>query len=837
MRHLKAAAVGAAQSILCVFLLLSVAYARADPPAPRPFDIGPQSLAAALGEFARQGQQEILFSPTIVSQRFSGGVRGTMEPLAALRILLKDSGLSFSTTPNGAILVGTSGAIQGERSTSDTPSPKDTTDARDQMPGKSVWDRFRLAQADTGRTSTDAAAGEPASNKDNSGKIEQVIVTAQKRAENLQEVPISAQVFDGPVLQQQNVNSLGTLSEMVPNMHISFHPRSGDLYIRGIGSGENQDFEQSVGTFIDDIYHGRARTTAATFLDLERVEILKGPQSTFFGNSAIAGALNIVTRKPGNHFDASARALYGEHGQYAAEAAVGGPITDTFGARVAVTASGMQGWLTNVTTGHKQPAQDSLAARVTLAYKPTDQLDATLKVEGSKVKRNDGIEYGQIVDCPPPPPFVATGFCSAALSLGVPTGINNNRNATKAGGGLSLSTTDAVLTANYREWGHTFTSVTGFYGYHFTDNLDGDGTPQLLLTSQAPEHYHQVSQELRVTSPTGQPIEYLGGLYFQSDYLFFRQDLSYFFLTPLFESIPPLAPLVPYLPLDQRTSLAQNERSYAAFGSVSWNVTDRLKLTGGLRGSWVKKDYDWNNFFGTATETYGGIVPLPDTLQPLAGAIGIGTPGTLSGSRSDRAWLPSAKVQYQIDPEAMVYFSYSKGFKAGGFNGANQTAVASNLPFAPEHVNAYEAGLKSRWLDDTVLLNLAVFRAEYSNLQVAVNINTGGNIRSLVQNAASSLSQGVELEGQWVITRDFHLSANVSYDDAHYVRYQNVSPTQLQILNGQASQDLSGRPTYFAPKWSGSLTGSYRIRLPADYELATDLTALRHLALLPGWNG
>src|SRR5882724_1040658 len=170
----------------------------------------------------------------------------------------------------------------------------------------------------------------------NSGQLEEIVVTAQKRSENLQQVPVSAVVINGQAMMQQNINSLGALSETVPSVHISFHPRSGDLYIRGIGSGENQDFEQSVGTFIDDIYHGRSRTSAATFLDLDRVEILKGPQSTFFGDNAIAGALNIVTRKPStDKANGFVRALYGQYGQYAVEGAANAPLTETFAVRVA----------------------------------------------------------------------------------------------------------------------------------------------------------------------------------------------------------------------------------------------------------------------------------------------------------------------------------------------------------------------------------------------------------------------------------------------------------------------------------------------------------------------
>jgi iron complex outermembrane recepter protein len=657
-------------------------------------------------------------------------------------------------------------------------------------------------------------------------QFEEVVVTAQHREERLQDLPVSAQVVGGLALKQQNLNSLSSLTETVPDVHIEAHPRSGDLFIRGIGSGENQSFDQSVGIFIDDIYHGRARTTAATLLDLERVEILKGPQSTFFGNNAIAGALNIVTKKPGVTFDASARALYGNDGQYAVEGALGGPISDTFTARLAMTSNGLSGWIRNVNTGREEPRNNNAAARVTLAFSPIENLEFTLKLESSK-NRQASNTYMQLDDCPPPPPFVAAGFCNVGLGLGLPTGLDNNKNAKKPGDGTDLVTTEYVLVANYRKWAHTFTSVSGFYKYHFLINVDADLTPLQLLTAQAPEHYNQYSQEFRVASPVDQPIEYLVGTYFQTDSLSFSQDFNYFFLSPVIASIPLLAPLVPHLPLGQSTDFAQNEHSYAVFGSTSWNITDALKLTGGLRGSSVQKHYNWSSLFGPGTQLYGGIASLQDELQPIAGALGVGAPGTLTGNRKDQAWLPSAKIQYKIAPEVMAYFSYGRGFKAGGFNGADNTGIGSNLPFEPEHVNAYEMGLKSTLFANKLLLNLAVYRGDYGNLQVAVNtVNPSRAILSLVRNAANSQSQGVEVETQWIVSKDFHLSVNTAYNDAHYIRYKNVTPTQFQALNGLTVQDLSGRPTSFAPKWSGTLTGSYRTLLPVDYQLTTELAAL-----------
>jgi outer membrane receptor protein involved in Fe transport len=205
--------------------------------------------------------------------------------------------------------------------------------------------------------------------------------------------------------------------------------------------------------------------------------------------------------------------------------------------------------------------------------------------------------------------------------------------------------------------------------------------------------------------------------------------------------------------------------------------------------------------------------------------------------------MPSAGIQYQIDAGAMAYFTYTNGFKAGGFNGVLPNAVPQNVAFGPEHVNAFELGVKSKWLDDTVLVNLDVFRGDYRDLQAnAVSVNPIGNTVSIyVKNAAASRSQGVELETQWAVTRNFRLSANVTYLDSIYVSYPNASQTALQNYCGQSAAhyakpqcsifpnpvphyaDISGQATNFAPRWSGGVTASYSLMLPRGYKFTTEL--------------
>jgi outer membrane receptor protein involved in Fe transport len=681
-----------------------------------------------------------------------------------------------------------------------------------------------IAQLASGVTRAAESAGSDAAAASNDAiLLEEIVVTARLREESLQVVPISAQVVSGERLGELNLNSLGDLSEGVPSLHVEPVGRSTDIYIRGIGSGNNASFDQSVGAFVDDIYHGRSRTSAATFLDLDRVEILKGPQSTFFGDNAIAGALNIVTRKPStDEANGFVRALYGQYGQYAVEGAANAPLTETFAVRVAATADGMTGWIKNVNDGSHSPDEGNKAGRITLFYAPTHDLDMTLKVEGGKNNESGGLVQ-QMVSCPPAAPFTVGGFCKTALGLGLPMGTDNHLTAFPPTQGSELSTVESVLTTNYRIGNHTLTSVSGYYYYDYGLHVDGDGTPLALITANVPEHFHQFSQELRIASPLGQTFEYLGGLYFHDDRLSAQQDTNYFFLTPNLRSAH-FAALGPYLPLGQEIRYTQPERTYSVFGSATWNANDRLKFTTGLRASKVDKDINWNLFYGTASQTYGGVVALPANLQTLAAGAGLGTPGTLSDSRSDHALMPSAQVQYILSSAAMGYLSYARGFKAGGFNGVDTTGVVGNLPYNPEAVDAYEGGFKTTWLDGKLLANLAAFLSNYKDLQVTANTySPTGAVISLVKNAASSRSEGVEFESQWRVTRNLRLGVEATYLDAHYVRYTNAGPTQLQQLEGIRIQDLSGQPTALAPRWSENVSGAYTVPLGVNYKLTTEL--------------
>ncbi|NOY17579.1 MAG: TonB-dependent receptor [Gammaproteobacteria bacterium] len=663
--------------------------------------------------------------------------------------------------------------------------------------------------------------------------LEEVIVTAQKREQNLQEVPISVAVISGEVISNQNLVSLQDLAYNTPAVTVIQGGPSDRLSIRGVFSGNNVGFEQSVGMFVDGVYKGRSRYSRSLFMDVERVEILKGPQSTFFGNSAIAGALNITTRKPGDRFEGYVSALYEpNHGEYNAEAAFGGPISDTLGARIAIKKWGMDGYVKTLGTATNEdgPQGDDIYGRTTLVWAPSENFDASLKVELGKT--DTGVSRpNQLFQCPPDPALFPSpgGFCSVALAAGDNVVLDKKRSLGPGGEGDVLKTRDYVLTLNYENRGHIFTSITGFSNMDFRSKLEIDVTSQKLFNVFVDENYDQFSQEFRVASPTGKQFEYLGGVYYQEGDLVSSQQFTFFFLTPVISRIPPFAPLVPYLPFAQETGFDQSDKTYSVFGSLTWNISDALRLAVGVRWMKVKKDATQRVSFGTGTRDYGGRVAFPPAVAPLGDVFGamLARARVVPLSRSDSDLMPSVNVNYDVNDDVMVYSSYAQGFKAGGFDAQDTKGDPDGLPFAPEFVDAYEIGMKSLWLDGALKLNLALFRSEYQDLQESASQLQGDAIIFAVSNVASMTSQGIELETQWAITDRLNANLSFTYLDAKYNDFPDAGCTAAQAVatppGTTCVQDLSGRSRPFSPDYSGNLRLQYVHPLPRNLRLLGEL--------------
>jgi outer membrane receptor protein involved in Fe transport len=279
--------------------------------------------------------------------------------------------------------------------------------------------RWLLAAVITSQCTSTVFAQLPAN--DRPAALEEVVVTAQKRDESLQDVPISMQVVSGNTIAKMEISDLSVMAQQLPNVYISPGNVSNNIYIRGVGSGGNGGFEQSVGTFVDGVYHGRSRLSQTLLVDIERVEVLRGPQSIYFGNNSIAGAFSVTTRRPGDTLEGYAKASYEtERDEPAIEVGVGGPLTDTVGFRLVGRYSDLDGWMDNQGTGDKNPQIKNEFVRGWLDWDITENWQTSLKAEYGKQK-SKGTFGTQMTQCPPKAPFTSGAFCQVALATGTNT--------------------------------------------------------------------------------------------------------------------------------------------------------------------------------------------------------------------------------------------------------------------------------------------------------------------------------------------------------------------------------------------------------------------------------
>jgi outer membrane receptor protein involved in Fe transport len=650
-----------------------------------------------------------------------------------------------------------------------------------------------------------------------SAVLEEVIVTAQKREQSLQDVPISVHAVSGSSIQNQGIDRLEDLSATLPNITVSQTATSDQLFIRGIGSGGNTGFEQSVGTFIDGVYFGRDVQSRGRFFDVERVEVLRGPQSIYFGNNTIGGAINITTARPTDEFEGYVTALYEpDHGEHMASAAVSGPIHETLLARLAIQHSGMDGYVTNIgPDGGDGPDTTNRMGRVTAIWTPTDAFGATLKAEvGSFEDRGRSLQMDQ---CPPPPPLTLGPICALGLGPGIGlgfdgSGLNETRSIGNVGGlaplgtspdGSKLNTHLFQLTANYELSNHTLTSVTAFSDYDLSRTIDMDVSPFFFFNFIDDHEYEQWSQELRITSPTGERFEYLAGLYYENSDL---RILEHVALGGPFQTT-------------QFTDFEQDAENSAFFGALTWNITSSLSASAGLRFTKVDKELVRSlqllNVVTLEPNFPIGVQAPP----PFASIPHIG----LETSRSDDDLTPSFNVQYDFNENMMFYASYAEGFKAGGFDQRAATPDPNDITFEPEQVDAYEVGAKTTWFDGAMNLNIALFRSEYEDLQVSVF--TGQGIVFFIDNAASSITQGVEVELRWALTNQLTLNFSGSFLDAYYDEFPEGPCSTLDNISGRGncpvSRDFADENLTYAPEFSGLFTLEHMLPVTNALQLTT----------------
>jgi iron complex outermembrane recepter protein len=678
--------------------------------------------------------------------------------------------------------------------------------------------------------------------------LEEIVVTAQKREESLRDVPLSVAAVSGDQLADAGVVRLDDLKAYVPNLQMTETGISNNIYIRGIGSGLNQGFEQSVSTYMDGIYRGRSHQSRIPFLDLARVEVLRGPQPILFGKNAVAGAVNLVAAQPTKDFEGSVRLSRDiELDETVANAVLSGPFTDNTGGRIALYHRHSDGYITNGTSGEKEPQRNEVAARIMLRSQLTDALDASLRVEGGKYD-SDGrhieilgetaitvgplapanLRYSQIIGGNIPT-FITQGRHPSAL--------NNTIDHVRSSNGDRSNTDnfETALTFNYQFASDvTMTAITGYSHYKLDELCDCDFVGATIFSAGIAEEYDQYSQELRFASAPGSAVSWIAGLFWQR-YELDETDFLHVPTTSLVMSVLAQNPALGATPAQRAAAaslfsnaanprvFSQNSKLYSGFAQGTWKLNDRFSITAG--GRLTKEDKDAYRItrltYGIGGPDLATVAPLP--LRPLIGPLFNSVLGIVThaefGNRAETNFAPLVNLQFRPSDDVMWYLSASRGYKSGGFDARSNKPVSARgtFEFEDEKATTVELGLKAS-MGGTADLNANIFFTDYKDLQTSA---FDGAIGFNVGNGTAEV-KGAEIEGRWKPVRQLLLTGSLAYLDFEWKRYLGQCYfDRLLTAPTVPNCDYAGRTNQLAPKFTGFLSADYSWTLGGNLTLHT----------------
>ncbi|MCC7259349.1 MAG: TonB-dependent receptor [Gammaproteobacteria bacterium] len=604
-----------------------------------------------------------------------------------------------------------------------------------------------IAQAAHAQASTPGASGKV---------IEEVVVTAQRVEQNLQDVPVAVSVFNEEVLRTNRMNAMVDIAQRTPSFTATeVNPGEPNLAIRGIGTEgitSNAGGDASVVMFIDGVYIGRGGAATLDIFDVERVEVLRGPQGTLFGKNVVGGAISLVTRKPSMDEDfAEVGATFGDYDRMELLGRFNHAFSDAVAVSAAVSSRQRDGYTLNETTGNHVDDEDSTSGRIAVRYAPGDALDAVLSMD---LVRQD--QKGQPRD----------NVCDYSFQGGIHcVGVNPDERIVNAVRDGYLSRDVMGLTANidYRTaWG-TFTSVTA---YRNADYSHADGffsnpinpPAQIESYNENIEETDQFSQEFRLSfSALEEKLRAVTGIYFLHENIERNEMLTQDFPAPA---------------VTGKVSFPQDvdSTSFAIFGQADYDLTARLTLTLGARLTWEKKDADLAGIQLTG----------PGLGPPLSAEYAV------TADENWDAFTPKAAVSYRINDDAMVYGSAARGFKSGGYQGTAGTGASAAVAYDPEYAWSYEIGTKTEWLADSLRLNVAAFFTDYEDLQVSQLVPL---CCVVIGNAATAEIKGVEVELLYRPVIGLDVNASYSWLDAEFKDFA-----------GGVTADNSGNTLPRAPK-------------------------------------
>lgn len=716
-------------------------------------DIPAQQLGSALVTLERDRNLEVIFVAEDVRDVRTRGATGELTCEEILKQLLTETGLTYRfmdektitilpaqplATSAGNSVPSVVGATQGE-------NPRSVTQEGEATP-KRFWQRLKLAQSD----STSRKNDEPSDQKDEPRyeALEEIVVTAQKRQQSAQLVPISMATLSGEDIAKVVANTLSDLQFAVPGVQIGTTSMGG-FTIRGVsGFTRNIGSEGRAGVYVDEVYVGRSAGVDQNLFDVERVEILKGPQGTLFGRNTVSGAVNITTRKPQPQVEGSVTLEAGNLNRTNGTLIVNAPLIDErLFARLSANAIQQDGYTDNLTTAEQVGGFDKSSGRLQLRYLASDALELNLSVD-KRESRKDIVGFQLFTDID---------------ALG-PRAIRHDAREFDDNNLLGAAlTVDYALPGDFK-----LKSISAYQEEDFAILTDEDAMALDFATSFFQEDNQQFTQELRLESPDLGGYDFLVGLYYLDQTLTSNRhaDLGTAF-TPTGASV-------------QAPGEVDLE-SFAAYAHTNFYLTPRLTLTAGLRYTSDTKSVDYN----------------------IADSTGLFIDGTVVDEERWDDWSPKLGLQFQFNPDVMLYASVSRAFKAGGYN-LDFLSSLEQVRYDPETATSYEIGIKSELFARRVRLNVAAYAMKFDDYQVFQfrQLPSGGTILVLT-NAAEATSEGAEVELLVKPLQDLTLTANYAYIDAKYDRFPN---------GGGLGIDYDGTPIGSTPK--------HTFYVAADYQLA-----------------
>ncbi|MEP4147201.1 MAG: TonB-dependent receptor [Halioglobus sp.] len=609
-------------------------------------------------------------------------------------------------------------------------------------------------------------------------QLEEVMVTAQKRAQSSQDVPLAVTAISSDLIDQIGITQTQDLVKLVPSLTVgvSDNKQNSGFRLRGIGTNVfSVGVEQSVAVIIDDVSTVQAGQSIGNLVDIERIEVLRGPQSTLFGKSASAGVLSIVTKAPAEELEGSIEVAFTDDDEQRILGSISGPISDSLGYRITGHWSDRDGFVDNFSTGDDNNGEESQGLRAKLRWDISDTVDATLSAYYSKDESTCCALTWLELD----PNARVFGFVPDEVAPGITPSDENLDFRSEDGPEDETDSSGVNLRFNAALGDFKLTSITAADKWEYSNNGDVDfsnadvagaltgGALSGGIVSLSTTETDFVSQEFRLSSPSYENYDYLVGFYYadaETDRSFFR------------------APII-----NSDWAGTVTTESMALFGQATWRFSESTSVTAGLR---------WNDEEITVDYTDKLLVP----------------PSQISSEDSDTEVLGDISLQHFFNEDTMLYARYAQGYKGQAYDvtsGFNQ--LKADNPVAPETSDAYEIGIKSTFMDSRVQLNATAFYTEYEDYQAqSTQLLPDGSLLVSINNVGSLETQGVELEGAALIGDNLRLTFGAAYIDATIEEFEGADcyPGQVEGCVG-GLQDISGGDLPNSPEWKYSILADY----------------------------